>query len=103
MPRTCSLYISLAVRILCLPSDARSDCRHYSLEHNKRAALAYLKHRLDHVLELRWSLGTAVVPPQLEVNSRCALFSVYLPCCERACSVCSGAHSLMVCGASRTG
>ena len=91
MPSTCSLYISLAVRILCLPSDARSDCRHYSLEHNKRAALAYLKHRLDHVLELRWSLGTAVVPPQLEVNSLC--FSACTCPVVKAHATCVLAHT----------
>jgi len=43
-------------------------CRHHSLEHNKRAVLAYLKHRIEHVLQLRWDLGTATVPPELQVT-----------------------------------
>lgn len=38
---------------------------HFSLEHNKRAVLGYLKYRLEHVLQLRWEMGTAVVPPEL--------------------------------------
>ena len=41
--------------------------RHCGLEHNKRAVLAYLKYRLEHVLELRWENCTALLPAELQV------------------------------------
>jgi hypothetical protein len=39
------------------------------MEHNKRAVLAYLKYRIEHVFQLRWEMGTAAVPQELQVNT----------------------------------
>jgi len=41
------------------------------MEHNKRAVLAYLKYRIEHVFQLRWEMGTAAVPQELQVNTTC--------------------------------
>jgi hypothetical protein len=43
--------------------------RHHTMEHNKRAVLAYLKYRIEHVFQLRWEMGTAAVPQELQVNT----------------------------------